>query len=378
MSINFFYAKQFFDGVVIKPDVYFSVNQSKITEISQSKFTGEIINLNGLVSPGFIDTQVNGGGGYLFNQHPSLDCIKKIMQTHHQFGTTALLPTLISDGISVIKKAADAVSAAIESQLAGMLGVHFEGPHLSQEKRGIHPQKHIREISDAELTEYCRKDIGQVVLTIAPEIIGVDIIKDLTKNGVIVSLGHSNANAEQVQAALEAGARGFTHLFNAMSPMQSREPGMVGSALLHQQSFCGLIIDLHHVHKKSCQLAINCKGAKKIMLVSDAMHHLGSQQASLNYFDTLIYRNGDKLTLTDGTLAGSVLDMATAVRNCHKVLGINLPDCLTMASKTPAKFLGCKHRGELSVGKTADFVVLDKNLNVQQTWVAGEKVFSKK
>lgn len=371
-------ATSLFDGQHIQQNMLLHCDGGLITRIEPH--TGQAFDerLEGLLAAGFIDVQVNGGGGALLNNEPSLATIKTMVKAHGQFGTTAMLPTLITDQISVMYCAADAVAEALVTKVKGIIGMHFEGPHLSQPKKGIHPASHIRSITDKELTQFCRQDLGKVVVTLAPENVSADIIKHLVSVGVKVCLGHSNADSDTVFAAIAAGATGFTHLFNAMSPLTSREPGMVGAALLDEQSYCGLIVDHHHVHPQCCKLAIKTKGANKIMLVTDAMAHVGSQQDSLDYFDTVITRKGDKLTVPDGTLAGSALDMASAVRNTHQDLGVTLADALNMASATPAEFLGLQnHSGRLATGYQADFVLLDDKQHVLASWIAGNKVFEK-
>jgi N-acetylglucosamine-6-phosphate deacetylase len=365
-----------FDGQQIQQNMLLQCDDGLITDIRPHAGQDFDELLEGLLVAGFIDVQVNGGGGALLNNEPNLAAIKTMLKAHSQFGTTAMLPTLITDQISVMHHAADAVAEALVEKVKGIIGVHFEGPHLSQPKKGIHPAGHIRPITDKELAQFCRQDLGKVVVTLAPENVSADIIKHLVSVGVKVCLGHSNADSDTVFAALAAGATGFTHLFNAMSPLTSREPGMVGAALLDEQSYCGLIVDHHHVHPQCCKLAIKTKGVNKIMLVTDAMAHVGSQQDSLDYFDTIITRKGDKLTVPDGTLAGSALDMASAMRNTHRDLGVTLVDALNMASATPAEFLGLQnHLGKLAPGYQADFVLLDDKQHVLASWIAGHKVY---
>lgn len=298
---------------------------------------------------------------------------------HQTFGTTAMLPTLITDNIETMENAADAISLALRQKTPGIIGIHFEGPHLSTPKKGIHPESHIRGISDKELSLFKRKDLGIVCVTLAPENVSTDTIKDLVQAGVKVCLGHSNASVEQTIAAIDAGATGFTHLYNAMSPLTSRAAGMVGAALLRDEAYCGLIVDHEHVDEVSCKLAIKCKGSQKLMLVTDAMSHVGSNQTSLHFAGMDITRDGNKLTIEGGRLAGSALDMATAVRNTVKNLDIPLAQALQMASSTPTNFLSLqKNKGRLAQGFDADWVVLTKDINVIQTYIAGNKVYDSK
>lgn len=373
------FVSQLFDGQVFKKNQCIDVLDGVIENVYDGSDKQADLTLQGLLVPGFIDVQVNGGGGVLFNNHCTLSALKTMSEAHQAFGTTAMLPTLITDGYATMSAAADAMAEAIMTRLPGVLGIHFEGPHLSQPKKGIHPQNHIRSISDKELALFTRKDLGKVLVTLAPENVSTDVIHDLVKQGVIICLGHSNAKAQQVEDAIQAGATGFTHLYNAMSPLTSRESGMVGTALLDSQTYCGLIVDHHHVSQSSSRLAIKCKGSDKIMLVTDAMSHVGSDLVTDSFLDMAITREADKLTIAGGTLAGSALDMMNAVKNVHQDLHIPLDSALRMASLTPATFLSLDHqRGKIAKGFCADWVNLTSNLSVKQTWIAGNCVYSAK
>lgn len=324
--------------------------------------------------PGYIDTQVNGGGGVMFNHAPTFKSVEIVAKAHRKFGTTTLFPTLITDDITTIESAANAVSEAIESGHPSVEGIHFEGPHLSVEKKGVHLSKYIRPLTDRELATYTRKDLGKVMITVAPENTSCDVIRDLVNQGVIVALGHSNAPFEVVERAIEAGATGFTHLYNAMSPFTSREPGMVGAALLSNNT-CGIIVDHQHLHPKAVELAFKTKGPSQLMLVTDAMAHVGTDLTELDFFSTVIERHGDKLVTPEGTLAGSCLDMHTAVLNSHRDLGFSLAEVSTMASQTPACFIGCEqHLGSIAVGQTANLLLLDEALNIETIWLRGKAV----
>ncbi|AFT75517.1 N-acetylglucosamine-6-phosphate deacetylase [Alteromonas macleodii] len=329
--------------------------------------------IRGAVIPGYIDTQVNGGGGAMFNHAPTFESINVMAEAHLKYGTTTLFPTLITDDIDTIEQAADAVSEAIAQAHPSVEGVHFEGPHLSVEKKGVHLPRYIRALSDRELATYTRRDIGQVLITVAPENVPCDIIRDLVGQGVIVALGHSNAPFETVQNALDAGASGFTHLYNAMSPLTSREPGMVGAALLNN-SVCGIIVDHHHIHPKAVEFAYKVKGPHQLMLVTDAMAHVGASDDTIAFFDTHITRQDNKLTTPDGTLAGSCLDMHGAVTNSINDINIALEHASTMASATPARFTKIHDRvGELEVGKRANFLVINNDNTLLEVWQNGRK-----
>ncbi|MDO6565542.1 N-acetylglucosamine-6-phosphate deacetylase [Alteromonas sp. 1_MG-2023] len=328
--------------------------------------------IEGTLIPGYVDTQVNGGGGILFNHTPTYDALKTMANAHLQFGTTSMLPTLITDNATIMAQAADAVSEAITDNHPNIEGIHFEGPFLSAAKKGVHEETFIRTPSDSELATLCRKDIGKVLLTVAPETVSLGFIKEMVAEGVVVALGHTNASFEQVSDALSAGATGFTHLYNAMSAFTSRAPGAVGAALLFDSAYCGLIVDHHHVHPKSAELAIKVKSENKIMLVTDAMAHVGSNLDKLAFFNTEIQRSGSKLTTPDGTLAGSCLDMHGAVVNTCKDLGISLTHASTMASSTPATFMGIQQKlGSIAVGQYANVLLVKDDLTLHNIWVKG-------
>ncbi|MGJ8681412.1 N-acetylglucosamine-6-phosphate deacetylase [Paraglaciecola sp.] len=372
-----YFAPQLFDGKSIKTNQIMTIENGLITSISPGQDSEADTLLKGLVTPGYIDVQVNGGGGVLFNNQPNIEALQTMSRAHQQFGTTTMLPTLITDDMEIMARAGEAIQQAIYNNMPSVVGVHFEGPHLSQPKKGIHPEQHIRHISDQELALFTRQDLGVVCVTLAPENVPCDIIKELVKNNVKVCLGHSNASYEQTMLAIEAGAQGFTHLYNAMSPLQSREAGMVGAALLDDQTFCGLIVDHEHVDSASCQLAIKCKSSERIMLVTDAMSHVGSDQIKLQFSGMDITRDGNKLTIEGGRLAGSALDMASAVKNTITHLGSPIEQAINMASFTPANFIGRqKSKGRLSVGFDADWLVLDENFQVNKTFIAGQCVYS--
>jgi len=371
--MTLYHAPRLFDGERFITDCYFHVESGKLDFDCAPDAHTQVVSLSGLVVPGFIDVQVNGGGGAFFNACQSVSCLANIAKAHGQFGSTANMPTLITDDIEVMRKAADAVAQAIKAGTLGILGVHFEGPHLSLPKKGTHSERFIRPISEQEFAIYAREDLGIKMVTLAPENVSADDIKRLVSLGVKVSLGHTNADYATTMSALDAGADGFTHLFNAMSAFTSREPGVVGAALWHNDSWCGLIVDGHHLHPDSAKLAIRTKQQGKIMLVTDAMPPVGTDATEFDFFDgRKVYRTGDRLNSSTGELAGSVLDMATAVRNTVNTLDVSLKESLRMASLYPAQYLGVAHqKGRLLTGFDADFVVLDEQLNAQQTYING-------
>ncbi len=348
-----------------------TVEQGVITAINGAGRVDADYSVTQLV-PGFIDLQVNGGGGVLLNQQTTASAVNTLFAAHHAFGTTGMLPTLITDSAETMHAAAKAIVAARQNNPDAIIGVHFEGPWLSQARKGVHPSEHIRPPTAEELELLCQPELGQVMVTLAPETVSPSTIASLVAAGVIVFLGHSAANAEQTQAALDAGATGFTHLFNAMSPLQTRQPGMVGVALQSKECFAGLIVDGHHVDPICCTIALKCLGPERICLVTDAMALAASDETEMPFFATTISKANNKLTTPDGTLAGSCLTMIDAVRNLVDQCQVTLFDAITMASSTPAKALGIEQqRGSIAVGMRADLVALDAELNIQTVFLGG-------
>ncbi len=333
----------------------------------------------GWLLPGLIDTQVNGGGGVLFNDAISLAGIRAIGAAHAPLGTTAFLPTLISASPDRIAAAVEAVEAAIEVGVPGVLGLHVEGPYINFERKGIHDGQAIRTIDPEIVALLIRPRRARILLTIAPECSDVETIEQLTRAGVIVSLGHSNATYEEARAAMDAGATAVTHLFNAMSPLEHRAPGLVGAALDDPRSICGLIADGVHVHEAAVRIAIAAKGSDGIMLVTDAMPSVGTTADSFMLQGKRIDVREGVCRYADGTLAGSDLDMAAAVRNVVAMTGVPVPEAAKMASAVPARLLGLEGtHGSISAGMRADWVHLDADLHPLGTWIGGEPLASPK
>lgn len=327
----------------------------------------------GLLVPGFIDTQVNGGGGVLFNDAPTADTIRTIGRAHRSFGTTGFLPTLISDDLSVIRAGIEAVETAIDEGVPGVLGIHIEGPFLNEHRKGIHDADKIRELDEEGLAVLTSMRRGRTMVTVAPECTTPEMIGRLVDAGVVVSAGHSNGKYADVAAAIEAGLSGITHLFNAMSPLGAREPGVVGAGLENETIWCGIIVDGHHVSPTTLKLALRCKPPEKFMLVTDAMPSVGSATKEFVLQGKRISARDGVCVDSRGTLAGSDLDMAWAIRNAVRLLGIAPETAFLMASRAPAEFLGMEQdRGVIAIGRCADLALLDDNLLVRETWIAGE------
>ncbi|WP_407353054.1 N-acetylglucosamine-6-phosphate deacetylase [Luteimonas sp. R10] len=327
----------------------------------------------GSLLPGFIDLQVNGGGGVLFNNAPTVDTVRAIARAHRRFGTTALLPTLISDEVEVMRAAIAAVREAIAQGAPGVLGIHLEGPYLAPARKGTHDAGKFRVPDAGEIALATSLDNGPTLVTLAPERVPAEAIRALVERGAIVFAGHTAGTYEEIRAGLDAGVRGFTHLYNAMSPLQGREPGAVGAALEDRDSWCGIILDGVHAHPASLRLAVAAKPRGKVFLVTDAMPPVGSDDP-----DYVLY--GERITAVDGVcrnaagvLAGSALDMATAVRNAVRLLGLPLDEAARMASAYPAQCLGLgDNHGRIAPGCRADLVLLDAELQVARTWIGGE------
>ena len=334
---------------------------------------------DGIVAPGFVDLQVNGGGGVLFNNDPSVAAIRTICAAHAQFGTTALLPTLITDTVAVNEAAIAAGTAAADERVPGFLGLHLEGPHLSLARKGTHDPALIRPMDESDLDRLVRagRALPNLLCTVAAETVSPLQISALVEAGVIVSIGHSDADYAAAIAAFAAGATMATHLFNAMSQLGNREPGVVGAVLDTPAVFAGLIADGIHVHPASVAVALRARAAPgKVFLVTDAMSQTGTDLTSLTLNGRTITRADGALRLADGTLAGADLDMIDAVRFMHRRIGVPLEEALRMASLYPAQALGVDaEHGHLAQGTLANFVHLNHDLGVASTWIAGRKVW---
>jgi N-acetylglucosamine-6-phosphate deacetylase len=320
---------------------------------------------------------VNGGGGVLFNTTPTVDGIRAIGAAHRRFGTTAFLPTLISDGLDVMARAIAAVDAAIEAGVPGVLGAHLQGPFISVARRGAHEAATLRRLTDDDvdglslLTSLRR---GRTLVTLAPEVTTPVAIGRLVRAGVIVWAGHTDATAEVAEEAFASGITGVTHLFNAMSPLTSRAPGVVGAALTHPACRSGVIVDGRHVDPRTLRIALRARPLDRFMLVTDAMPSVGATASAF-------LLQGKRITVKDGVcvdeagiLSGAHLDMAGAVRNSVRMLGLDLADAVRMASEYPAAFLGLgAELGRIAAGCRANFVLADDDLRVRETWIDGQR-----
>lgn len=325
--------------------------------------------------PGLIDTQVNGGGGMLFNDAPSVETLRILGEAHRRYGTTGFLPTLISDDLSVVETAIAAVREALSEKIPGVLGIHLEGPFLNPARKGVHDEAKFRRLTPETVALLSSLKTGFTLVTLAPERTSPELIRDLCALGVMVAAGHTAADYEETRAALTAGVRSFTHLFNAMTPMSSREPGVVGAALEDSQSWCGLIVDGYHVHPTTLKIAIAAKKKGKMILVTDAMPTVGSTDKQFKLNGEIIRAEQGRCATAEGTLAGSDLDMLSAVRNSVEKLGVPLEEALRMASLYPAQMLNLDHElGRLAPGYRASFLAIDDKLDVHHSWIDGQVI----
>ncbi len=322
--------------------------------------------------PGFVDCQVNGGGGVLFNDDPSVGTIRRIAAAHRRFGTTAFLPTLISEDLDVIRAAIEAVRAAIQARVPGLVGVHIEGPFISAARKGTHDAARLLGLDTRGVEVLASLGVGRTLVTLAPEATTPAVIRMLASSGVVICAGHTDGTFAQVTEAFRHGVRGVTHLFNAMSPFNHREPGAVGAALHDPDCWCGLIVDGIHVHPAALRIALRAKRPERFMLVTDAMANVGSSEDSFMLQGKRITVKDGRCVDDDGVLSGSALDMASAVRNCVELVGLPLEQAARMASTYPAEFLGLgAELGRIAPGYRANLVAVDKGVNVIDTWIDG-------
>ena len=362
-----------FDGAIRHDHAAVVVAGSKIVQIVPKAEVADIAAVTVLpegvwLAPGFVDIQVNGGGDVLFNNSPNAGAVSTIAAAHRRFGTTGFLPTLITDSLEKTTSAIAAVQTAMRTE-PSILGLHLEGPFLSREKAGVHDPAFIRQPTPQDEEVLTAPRQGALVVTLAPEQVPRGFIRRLVASGVRVCLGHSMATYAQTRSAMAEGLSGFTHLFNAMRPMQSRDPGPIAAALETATCSYGLIVDGVHVDPAMLRLAL--RGLGSPMLVTDAMPPVGGSRSTFVLYGQDIQVAGDRCVRGDGTLAGALLDMASAVRNCVRLLGLSLEDALRLASVNPAAFLALRV-GRLAPRYRADMIALDpQTIEVLKTWIAG-------
>lgn len=359
------------------------VNDGHIAEIVPAEGIGNdlpIVDLNGHhLIPGLVDLQVNGGNGVLFNDSPTVASLRRIAEAHWQYGTTAFLPTLISDDLEKVKAAINAVSDAIATGVPGIVGIHIEGPFLNIDRSGIHDRMKIRPFDSEGLEAITAVAGGRTLITLAPECVRQEDLQSLLDQDILICAGHTNATYSELAEAFEAGVCGVTHLFNAMSQLTNREPGAVGAALNNPDCWCCVIVDGKHVHPATLQIALKAKGGhQRLILVTDAMPTVGLDNKTFQL-------NGEDVAVIDGvcqdrfgTLAGSDLDMAQSVLNAQTLMGTTFAQAVEMGSANPARFLGMQDRlGSLSAGKKANMVRIDQDGRAHTTWIDGSVVWTR-
>jgi N-acetylglucosamine-6-phosphate deacetylase len=370
--MRIFVGARLFDGERFHEDHALVTEAGRIRALAPhaQRPAGETVDLGGgVLSPGFVDWQVNGGGGQLFNAAPTPETIRAIVEAHRRFGTTALAPTVITDTPAVLESALQAG----RQDIAGSLGVHVEGPFIDPRRKGAHPEAHIRGMTKDDARRLIESRAR--VVTLAPATVSLELISELAASGIVVSLGHSAAGATEARACFDAGVRSVTHLFNAMSQLGSREPGVVGAALADDRIFAGFIADGLHVHETTARLAYRCKGSSRLTLVSDAMPPAAGGPDSYELNGRRVRRSGLRLALDDGTLAGAVITLHDAVRFMVERLGVPLGGALRMATSAPAQLLRmADQRGVLAPGARADLVHLSDDLALRGVWFGGERV----
>ena len=328
----------------------------------------------GIIAPGFIDLQVNGGGGILFNNRPTKESLNTIINAHQFFGTTSIMPTVISDSVKVLTKCTRAVTQEIKKNSA-LLGIHMEGPIFSLKYRGVHQKKYISKLSSEYLELFSNLKEFPVILTLAPECISIKDLNHLASLGLKIMAGHTDASYDELEQAAKKNLNGFTHLFNAMSQMSAREPGAVGAALDFDNLYASIIVDLHHVHHSLIKLAYQKKPIGKLFFISDSMATINHGEPTFELYDEVVSEQNGRITNAEGKLAGSSITQIDAVKNAYQKCNIPLDHALAMASRYPAEFIGVdRYLGSLKPNYRADLVHFDSNFKVNNVWTSGVKI----
>ena len=372
IGAQLFSGKEFFDNRALLID-----GENIIDVINEHDIPNnfEIQKLNGgILSPGFIDLQVNGGGGKLFNNSPDKESLNAIIEAHQHFGTTSIMPTVISDSLNVLKRCATTISEEIENNKS-LLGVHIEGPFFNVKYRGVHQKQYINTINSDYLNLFKSLQDFPVMLTLAPECISTKQLKHLKSLGFKILAGHTDASYDQLEEATKYGLDGFTHLFNAMGQISAREPGVVGSALTFDNTTASIIVDLHHVHPSLIQMAYKQKPQGKLFFVSDSMATIHHGEPSFELYDEVVSESNGRIINSEGKLAGSSITQIDAIKNSYQSCNIPLNEALAMASRYPAEYLGvANYLGSLESGYRADLTHFSLDFQVQNVWVAGKQL----
>ena len=345
------------------------VNEDAIpTDFQVKKLEG------GVLSPGFIDLQVNGGGGKLFNNSPDKESLNTIISAHQYFGTTSIMPTVISDSLNILQKCTDTISNEINNNHS-LLGIHIEGPFFNVKYRGVHQKQYINTINASYLNLFETLNKFPVMLTLAPECISIKQLKHLKSLGFKILAGHTDANYDQLEEAIKYGLDGFTHLFNAMGQISAREPGVVGSAFDFDETSASIIVDLHHVHPSLINLSFKQKPKGKLFFVSDSMATINHGEPSFELYDEVVSESNGRIINSEGKLAGSSITQIDAIKNAYQKCSIPLESAISMATLYPAEYLGVSdYIGQLKKGYRADLAHFDSNFHVQNVWLAGKQI----
>ncbi len=360
---------QIFDGQSLLRDHAIGITADHVTELRHLSDLPPGANprrIHGTLSPGFLDLQVNGGGDAFLNTMPTPAAMAIMAAAHRRFGTVGIMPTLITDAAELLDHAADAVLAARDQQ--GILGLHIEGPHISVARRGTHATRFIRPLDDRTIAVVKRlRTAGiAVMITVAPEAARPGQIAELAATGAVVSIGHSDTTAEQVRRALAEGANCFTHLFNAMSPMLNRAPGVTGSCI-NSTAHAGIICDGIHVADEMVALAIRARPLPDTtFLVSDAMPTVGGSDHFNLYGDQIRLQDG-RLVNSEGSLAGAHVTMAESMARLINLVGIAPDAALRMAVTIPARVIGMPHLAQITGRRLQDVLVLNADWQVLST-----------
>jgi N-acetylglucosamine-6-phosphate deacetylase len=349
------------------------VNEDAIpTDFQVKKLDG------GILSPGFIDLQVNGGGGKLFNNSPDKESLNTIISAHQYFGTTSIMPTVISDSLNILQKCTDTISNEIDNNHS-LLGIHIEGPFFNVKYRGVHQKQYINTINASYLNLFETLDKFPVMLTLAPECISIKQLKHLKSLGFKILAGHTDANYDQLEEAVKYGLDGFTHLFNAMGQISAREPGVVGSAFDFDETSASIIVDLHHVHPSLINLSFKQKPKGKLFFVSDSMATINHGEPSFELYDEVVSESKGRIINSEGKLAGSSITQIDAIKNAFEKCNIPLESAISMATLYPAEYLGVSdHLGQLKKGYRANLVHFDSDFKIHNVWLAGNQIERRK
>ena len=372
IGAQLFSGKEFFDNRALLIDgenIIDIINEHNIP----NNFETQKLN-GGILSPGFIDLQVNGGGGKLFNNSPDKQSLNTIIEAHQHFGTTSIMPTVISDSLNVLKRCTTTISEVIENNKS-LLGVHIEGPFFNVKYRGAHQKQYINTINSDYLNLFESLKDFPVMLTLAPECISTKQLKHLKSLGFKILAGHTDASYDQLEEAIKYGLDGFTHLFNAMGQISAREPGVVGSALAFDNAAASIIVDLHHVHPSLIQMAYKQKPQGKLFFVSDSMATIHHGEPSFELYDEVVSESNGRIINSEGKLAGSSITQIDAIKNAYQSCNIPLNDAIAMVTRYPAEYLGvANYLGSLKSGYRADLTHFDLDFQVHNVWVAGKQL----